>query len=333
MAKLVISLLRNTWERLLRQSLGQKWHKYLFPSYWHSLICHNVPSHDHINYFTACPNRGAGIGHQISNWHSGYWWSAYFGLKFAHIPFAQSSWEAFLGYGVGEKTVPELKQLGYKIVRIPLFDEFIDSDIQLIRRIIDSYKCQKVIFYAEQDQSYHDQIGVIPFIQRKFYSAEARNSDLTPFSDKNYNIAIHVRRGDITVGQLNGDPNLTMRWLDNEYFEKVLEQAYSQIKTDKEIHIYIFSQGKKEDFLSFCKYPNVHFYLGLNPESTFLSFVYADLLITSKSSFSYKPALLNTTGKKICPENFWHAYPVDNNWILAKDTGEIPEEQLQKISQ
>lgn len=283
------------------------------------------------NYFTACPNRGAGIGHQMSNWHSGYWWAHYFGLNFAHTSFAQSSWERFLGYGVGEKTVAALKKEGYKVVRIPLFNENSPSDMELIKNIINSYSGSKVIFHAEQDQPYHDQIGVMPDIRRKFHSAVARKSDLTPYSDSNFNIAVHVRRGDIVIGQTNKDPNLLMRWLDNNYFENVLEQVMERLKVNKPVHIYIFSQGREEDFASFMRFGNVHFYLDLNPESTFLSLVYADLLITSKSSFSYKPAMLNPRGIKVCPANFWHSYPDAPDWILADDRGFVPDNQIIKL--
>ena len=324
--------IRQEWERLLSLSSGKEWHKLLFPSYWHSRLSKSCQQGGWVNYFTARPNPGAGIGHQMSNWHSGYWWSQSFGLGFAHTPFAQKSWDRFLGYGRGELTVPELKSRGYKVVRIPSFDEYNPAEMDLTKRIISSYASKKVVFHAEQDQSYHDQIGVIPFIREKFYSTPVRESDLTPFSSDNFNIAVHVRRGDITIGQLNGDPNLTMRWLDNSYFETVLEQVLAEVRTDKAIHIYLFSQGNKEDFASFERFPNIHLYLDLNPESTFLSFVYADVLITSKSSFSYKPALLNVKGKKVCPGNFWHSYPDDADWILADDSGRIPEEQLKKIN-
>jgi len=43
-------------------------------------------------------------------------------------------------------------------------------------------------------------------------------------------------------------------------------------------------------------------------------------LITSKSSFSYKAALLNN-GLKICPKNFWHGYPSTNDFILVEEDG------------
>ena len=55
---------------------------------------------------------------------------------------------------------------------------------------------------------------------------------------------------------------------------------------------------------------------------SFLHMVYADVLITSKSSFSYKPALLNT-GIKVSPKQFWHSYPKTTDWLLADEDGRI----------
>ena len=103
-----------------------------------------------------------------------------------------------------------------------------------------------------------------------------------------------------------------------------LEQALTlpQLPGDKPIAVYLFSQGKKQDFPEFADFLNLHYCLDMGPIDSFLHMVNADLLITSKSSFSYKPALLNR-GLKICPQNFWHGYPEDPNWILADDTGAI----------
>lgn len=53
----------------------------------------------------------------------------------------------------------------------------------------------------------------------------------------------------------------------------------------------------------------------MNSQDSFLHMVYADCLITSKSSFSYKPALLNK-GIKVCPKDFWHGYPNTKDWLL-----------------
>lgn len=328
----IAQCVRRIWEHWRFDSSRMRSRLFFYPIYWKYLLCKNkIKEVDSSQYFTAVPNQGAGIGHQMANWHAGYWYSKVFGLQHAHAPFSKESWERFLGYGEGVVKVSDLKLKGYKIVHLPFFNEQSHEEIERIKVMISLYHGKKIVFCAEQDQPYHDQIGVIPFIRKKFYAAPARKSDLTPFNSDHFNIAVHLRRGDIVIGQTNGDPNLTMRWLSNDYFDKVLCQVMDSLHTVKPIHIYVFSQGKEEDFPEFKKYGNVHYFLDLNPESTFLSFAYADLLITSKSSFSYKPALLNVSGIKVCPKNFWHGYPNQNDWVMVDDEGIFLPGQVNKI--
>lgn len=59
----------------------------------------------------------------------------------------------------------------------------------------------------------------------------------------------------------------------------------------------------------------------MGAQASFLHMVYADALIMSKSSFSYKPALLNR-GIKFCPADFWHGYPKTTDWILLDEEGD-----------
>ena len=100
----------------------------------------------------------------------------------------------------------------------------------------------------------------------------------------------------------------------------MLFNVLKAIETEKPIVIYLFSQGVESDFEDFKQFSNLHFCLESSAQDSFLHMVNADLLITSKSSFSYKPALLNK-GVKVCPKNFWHAYPESYDWILADENG------------
>lgn len=118
------------------------------------------------------------------------------------------------------------------------------------KKIIASYSNRNVIFIAEQDQFYRDQFGVMEAIKEKFHNASARKNDKLIYNKKSFNIAIHVRRGDIVIGQKNQNPNLLPRWQGNDYFEKVLSQVIKNVKTDKPIAIYLFSQGEKRIFLN-----------------------------------------------------------------------------------
>lgn len=308
---------RKLWGKFVMKLYRNEIYKFLYKSYWHSLFSNNVNVDLTSLYFTARPNPGAGIGHQMANWIAGYWFSKQFNLKFAHIPFSNNSWDTFLGFGDDEITMAELVQSqGYKKIRLPLFDEYNNHEVGLIKNIINSYQSQKVVFITEQDQFYRDQFGNINELKKKYYSAKSRKEDKIIYSKENFNIAIHVRRGDITIGQLNKNPNLLLRWQDNEYFTKVLENVIKNINSLKPIKIFLFSQGDKSAFSDFDKFENLEYCLEMGAKDSFLHMVYADLLITSKSSFSYKPALLSN-GIKVVPQEFWHGYPKTNDWIIV----------------
>lgn len=316
------------WAKIVRYSQNKRFYPYIYRSFWHYLLNKENSIQNNSCYYTARPNPGAGIGHQIANWIAGFWYAKQFQLRFAHIPFSTPQWENFLGFGIGEKTIEELKRQGYTIRKLPLFNEYNNAEINLNKKIIQSYAGKKVIFIAEQDQFYRNQYGVIDDIKRKFYNAPARMKDHLIYSPQNFNIAIHVRRGDIMDDPSN--PNLTMRYLSNDYFEKVLKQVLENIHPQKNIHIYFFSQGDPENYPEFTHYSNLHWCMNMNAQNSFLHLVYADLLITSKSSFSYKPALLNN-GIKVCPKNFWHGYPDSTDWILCDNDGTFDTEQLKQI--
>lgn len=316
-------------KHLSYQSVCAKLHKRLlyifglwtYPSYWKYRVKGKVNNPDFsMCYFTARPNPGAGIGHQMGNWNAGYWWAKQFNIRFAYIPFSTKSWDDFLGFGEKEPKVSELKKKGWIIRRIPSFPNETDSEIQLVKDIMSSYSGKKVIFLCEQDQCYKAQYGVMENIKEKFYSAPARTGQELKFEPNFLNIAIHVRRGDIMIDSSN--PNLAQRYQCNDYFEKVLHQVVDFFSNNqkKPLRIYFFSQGKPEDYPEFSQYNNLVWCMDMGAKESFLHMVYADVLITSKSSFSYKPALLNK-GIKVCPQNFWHDYPTTSDWVLCSDEG------------
>jgi hypothetical protein len=330
LSNLYIKVTRRLWTNIVCYSRNKKFYPYLYCSYWHYKFSPIKKETNTTCYYTARPNPGAGIGHQLANWIAGYWFAKQFGLKFAHLPFSTSKWEDFLGFGEGEKKVKELVKAGYKVRKLPLFDEYNSDEISKIKAIIQSYIGQKIVFLAEQDQSYHDQFGVMNTIRQKFHYAKIREQDQLIYSKEKFNIAIHVRRGDIAIGKQTNNPNLLMRWQDNSYFSNVLSTVLDNLKTNKPVFIYIFSQGKPEDFQEFNRFANIHFCLNMNAQDSFLHLIYADLLITSKSSFSYKPALLNN-GIKVCPRDFWHGYPNEKEWIFADNNGSIAYNEIIKL--
>jgi hypothetical protein len=102
------------------------------------------------------------------------------------------------------------------------------------------------------------------------------------FSDEKV-IGIHIRRGDINKNKHFG------RWRDLEFYKKVisfLKKEYGDYK------IYIFSEGKKENFKTLDE-DNVFFILNENDIKSFLGLCSVDILVTGLSSFSIMASYFN----------------------------------------
>jgi len=320
------------WYNLVNCLINKQVYNYLYCSFWNYKLRRKGTDKNKTCYFAARPNPSAGIGHQLANWIAGYWFAKQFSLNFAHIPFSTQKWEFFMGFGDDEEKVEELIKNGYKARKLPLFNEDKSEEVELIKKIILSYSGKKIVFIAEQDQYYRNQFGVIKDIKRKFNQASARKNDQIIYVPSHFNIAVHVRRT-VVIGNkeiIEDDAAKAMRWLNNDYYEKVLKQVLENIRVSKPISIYLFSTGKPEEFAEFSKYGDVHFCSLMDEYASFLHLIRSDLLITSKSSYSYKPALLSE-GIKICPRHFWHGYPEGKDWILAENDGSFDTNSLKEV--
>ncbi len=305
---------------------------YAFKSYWHYLLAGR--SKKNAMLATRCtshfigekPNYGAGIGHQMGNWNAGYYFSTYYGLTFAHFPFSSQKWEDLLGFGENEvKANTLLEDKSLKKIRLPRFD--CNKHLQLIENIINSYQHSPALFLLAHDQSYDRQCDTYLALSNKFFSASARQKDAVFYKAGAFNIAIHIRRGDVAAMRESDKANWKQRWLNNNYYTTVLEQVLEVVRNNSRVEVFIFSEGQKEDFSEFSGFDNIHYCLDVSAYDSFVHMVYADLLISSKSSFSYKPALLSK-GIKISPADFWHSYPVSSDFILATNEGTFDPRQL-----
>jgi hypothetical protein len=302
----------------------------LYRSYWHYRLSKKSNAkainngEEEFRYLTQMPNYGAGIGHQMSNWNSGLYFANYFNIKYAHSPFSTERWESFFGFGEGEVQAADLKKdKRFKIIGLPTFDSGNLEEIKLIGNIISSYKQHNVLFCLGLDQGYMSQYDTSKILSDKFFKASARKNDKLTYDVNCFNIAIHIRRR----MKVETSEVWENRGLENTYYSNVLQQVLELIKTDKQIKVYFFSQGDLQDFPEFEKFSNIIYCLDMGPVDSVLHMVYADLLISSKSSFSYKPALISK-GIKICPETFWHGYPPTNDFILADNQGEFDNNKL-----
>lgn len=119
---------------------------------------------------------------------------------------------------------------------------------------------------------------------REIYYSNSKPS-ITSFDNTKKNIAVHIRRGDVNPEKYPS------RFISN----KVYIDLIKKIDLSNSL-IHIFSEGNSENFKdiieSFSENKLI-FHLNENIQLTFHSMVKADILVISKSSFSYCAALLN----------------------------------------
>lgn len=310
----------HLWTYFVLKKLKNTWiYFYLYRSFWHSVLNLNFNniSKNQKNYMSIDVDPGAGIGHQLANYNSAIWYAKKFNLIHAHTSFPNKKWEKLLGFNYSTICLENLINKDYKKIKLPIFKEGDLIEISKIKKIIHSYRDQKIIFFLEYNQGYTKQYQVAEILKEKFFSSKKRSKDKLIYNIKDFNIAVHIRVGDI----MNNEKLINERFLDINYFIKTINKSLSIINTPKKKIIHIFSGDKLNSFSKLTNFKNIKFCHNLNQYKTFLHFVYADLLITSKSSFSYKAALISK-GIKVSPKNFWHGYPYnDKKWILTKVNG------------
>ena len=95
------------------------------------------------------------------------------------------------------------------------------------------------------------------------------------------------------------------------YFD-IIERIKKTRVDDKQFIFHIYSQNDISDYDGFDK-EGLCFHLNENMFDTFIGLVAADILVTSRSSFSYAAAILSDG--IIYYQPFWH--PPGEKWIVC----------------
>lgn len=134
-----------------------------------------------------------------------------------------------------------------------------------------------------------------------------KNKDKHYFKNNKKNAAVHIRRGDVSQRE-NTD-----RYLDNTHYISIMKLIKDKYPHDDLLY-HIYSEGNIDDFKEFndLKDYNIIFHLNEDIFNTFTGLVAAEILITSKSSFSYAAALLSDG--EIYHKRFWHK--PSKKWIV-----------------
>lgn len=127
------------------------------------------------------------------------------------------------------------------------------------------------------------------------------------FSKAKLNVAVHIRR----LGNFEKENNRfrtgTHDTKNTEHLE-IMNRIRAEYR-ERDIEFHIYSQGRVENFAELVS-DDTKFHLNEKVLDTFTDFLFADVLVTCRSSFSYLAALLSDNVVYYMP--FWH--PPRSHW-------------------
>lgn len=134
-------------------------------------------------------------------------------------------------------------------------------------------------------------------------------SKVSPFDKDHVHVAVHIRR------HMKFDSRKESNETPLTYYLYVMTAVQEMYKTsEKPLLFHLYSQGKQDDFKVLEQFP-LHYHLEDSTFETFNGMVFADVLITSASSFSYLAGLLSNG--RIVYKQFWH--PPRYHWYKVNE--------------
>lgn len=277
--------------------------------------------------FITCFGKNDGAGAQALAIMSTILFAHDAGLTYVHTPFRriehangdpgwETKWEKFFNFGKDE------------IPRAQRIEPW--TDCVALPRLTDLSRSGDNVLYVARHC--HDYANYFPYRYRavsgrlaeKYYSSDKKSGLLCHYDATRLNIAVHVRRGDVVKQE-----QWAGRQSPNEFVASVLRQIIDvAVSTPLPIAVRLYSQGEGADFGQLGDM-DVEFHLNECPFSTLNNLVSADILLMSKSTFSYVAALLSRGVKVFEP---FVSNPFDRtsfihnplpDWIVARGDGTL----------
>jgi len=125
-------------------------------------------------------------------------------------------------------------------------------------------------------------------------------------------IAVHVRRGDIGISN--------MRYTPNSYYVSIVKKI-KEVCPDSDL--LIFSESKSDEAFDVFQQLGCQLQLDTDLEAAWKEMIFADVLVMSKGSFSYVPAIYNSNFVIFQPAwytklNHWHHIEDPELWSKLK---------------
>lgn len=280
-----------------------------------------------------CAERSDGAGAQAHTIMSAMCFAQAHGHTYVHTPFAAidhaeqpapdwvDAWEKLFNLGDGEERAETLKGRVYNYssfhprLYYAMTGGFRSADESRSRTRKGVGRPERhfhpYFYYADSHPESFQ--AIIPELRRKYWTGKKRsgNGDLM--------VALHMRRGDVTARN-------TMRYTPIESVHRTAE-AVKSVLTDAGISysMRLYSQGPADGFAA-LRDVGVDLCLDVDAVWTMQQLITADVLVMSKSSFSYVAALISD-GIKLY-EPFWH--PPLRSWLPRNSHGRFDRREFER---
>ena len=186
------------------------------------------------------------------------------------------------------------------------FDSIINLDTNVTEAILLEHKnmatSKNIILTILHAYSMFDKNTQLYEIAMPFLNTIKKNIELPEYHIPGVKIAIHIRRGDVST-RMHAE-----RYVPLDYFQKIIN-ALSILH--KNAHFFIFTEMSPENTKEFIDFQNANKNISLKMMTdmdiltTLEYLIKADVLVMSKSSFSYVAGLYNQN--TVFYMDFWHA--------------------------
>ena len=185
------------------------------------------------------------------------------------------------------------------------FDSVVNLDTNVTEEILLKYKNmaekKNILLTIHHAYSMLDKNTQLYEIAIPFLNNIKKNIELPEYNITGVKIAIHIRRGDVST-RANAE-----RYVPLDYFQKIINKL-SELYTNA--HFFIFTEITGENTTEFIDFQNANKNISLKimPNIDILTtleyLIKSDILVMSKSSFSYVAGLFNQN--TVFCIDFWH---------------------------
>jgi hypothetical protein len=273
-------------------------------------------------YYDNVVRRG-GISHTLECLNFAYRIASEHGYRLIFIP-------SFCGHGLG--TTGRLEQFfGLEVSTFPPKGLKEVSGAEDLFEILPTIKQDSVMITRSDFNPLHGDFTVSkPYYQQHFNKSE--NHDIGSLKEGYYNIGVHIRRGDVVLGQMKS------RLVSDEWYVSMVKWVTDYIRRvspSTKISINIFTEGlegeyvdqdrEKADiiakFLDSCDVIDLH--MDGCPYWSLVNLAAQDMIIGGKSGFSSVAALFSESVKLLfstCPGRAFGG--TTRNHVITDNTGE-----------